>query len=72
MKRILATLVFLSMAASAAQAAVKVAGVFGDHMVLQREQPVPVWGTAAPGERSRWRLPARPSPRPPTRAAPGA
>ncbi len=30
---------------------VKPAGVFGDHMVLQRERPVPVWGTAAPGEK---------------------
>jgi len=25
-------------------------GVFGAGMVLQRDQPVPVWGTAAPGE----------------------
>jgi hypothetical protein len=32
-------------------AAVKLAGVFGDHMVLQRGLPVPVWGTAAPGEK---------------------
>ena len=24
---------------------------FGDGMVLQRGRPVPVWGTAAPGER---------------------
>ena len=24
--------------------------VFGNHMVLQRDLPVPVWGTAAPGE----------------------
>ena len=24
--------------------------VFGDHMVLQRGQPVPVWGWAQPGE----------------------
>ena len=24
------------------------AGIFGDHMVLQRDKPVPVWGTAAP------------------------
>lgn len=23
--------------------------IFGDHMVLQRDMPVPVWGTAAPG-----------------------
>ena len=27
------------------------ASVFGDHMVLQRDRPVPVWGTAKPGER---------------------
>jgi len=26
------------------------AGLFTDHMVLQRDQPVPVWGTAQPGE----------------------
>ncbi len=32
-------------------AAVRLAGVFGDHMVLQRGLPVPVWGTAAPGEK---------------------
>lgn len=25
------------------------ANVFGDHMVLQRDRPVPVWGTAKPG-----------------------
>lgn len=24
--------------------------VFGDHMVLQRDKPVPIWGTAQPGE----------------------
>jgi sialate O-acetylesterase len=32
-------------------AAVKLASVFGEHMVLQQGVPVPVWGTAAPGER---------------------
>jgi len=32
-------------------AAVTLNGVFGDHMVLERERPVPVWGTADPGER---------------------
>jgi len=32
------------------QAEVKCPPVFGSHMVLQRDQPVPVWGTAAVGE----------------------
>ncbi|WP_221029080.1 sialate O-acetylesterase [Actomonas aquatica] len=31
-------------------AAVKLPAMFGDHMVLQREQAVPVWGWAEPGE----------------------
>ena len=30
--------------------AVRLAGVFGDQMVLQRDVPVPVWGWADPGE----------------------
>jgi len=34
-----------------AQAEVKLASVFGDSMVLQRELPVPVWGWADPGEK---------------------
>lgn len=32
-----------------ARAEVKLPHVFGDHMMLQRGQPVNVWGTAAPG-----------------------
>lgn len=28
---------------------VKLAGYFGDSMVVQRDQPIPVWGQAAPG-----------------------
>jgi sialate O-acetylesterase len=31
-------------------AALKLAAVFSDHMVLQRDAPVPVWGWATPGE----------------------
>jgi sialate O-acetylesterase len=31
-------------------AEVRCARIFGDHMVLQRELPVPVWGEASPGE----------------------
>ena len=33
------------------QGEVKLASVFSDHMVLQRGKPVPVWGTAEPGEK---------------------
>jgi sialate O-acetylesterase len=36
---------------SSAQAEVKLPAFFSDHMVLQRELPVPVWGTAKPGEK---------------------
>lgn len=32
------------------QAAVKMPAIFGDHMVLQRDGSVPVWGWADPGE----------------------
>jgi len=39
------------MAVTAPQAQVKPAGVFGNHMVLQRQKPIPVWGTASPGEK---------------------
>ncbi len=34
-----------------ASAAAVPAAIFQDHMVLQRDKPVPVWGTALPGER---------------------
>ena len=36
---------------SSAHAEVKVAPVFGDHMVLQRDMEVPIWGTADKGEK---------------------
>ena len=36
---------------SLAQAEVKLPSFFTDHMVLQRDIPAPVWGTAAPGEK---------------------
>lgn len=39
--------------AAAAQAEVKLSKVFTPHMVLQRGMAVPVWGTAAPGEKVR-------------------
>jgi sialate O-acetylesterase len=37
--------------AAVTRADVKLPGVFGDHAVLQRELPVPVWGWADPGEK---------------------
>jgi sialate O-acetylesterase len=33
------------------QAQIKLPGIFGDHMVLQRDQPVAVWGWSSPGEK---------------------
>ncbi|HVS51126.1 MAG TPA: sialate O-acetylesterase [Opitutaceae bacterium] len=35
---------------AAARAEVALPKIFGDHVVLQRELAVPIWGTAAPGE----------------------
>src|SRR5437016_2384906 len=37
--------------APAARADVKLPAVLSDHMVLQRDMRVPIWGTAAPGEK---------------------
>ena len=42
-------------------AGLKLHGVLGDHMVLQRDKPVPVWGWATPGEHDL--VADRPSPR---------
>ena len=43
------TFVLLLLLAPVAYAELKVANVFGDHMVLQQEMPIRVWGWAAPG-----------------------
>lgn len=40
----------LLFASLAARADVRCAAILGDHMVLQRDRAVPVWGDAAPGE----------------------
>ena len=40
----------LAFACGSALAEVKIAPIFQDHMVLQRDMPAPVWGTANPGE----------------------
>lgn len=36
--------------ANAQEGPFRVAGAFGDHMVLQRDRPIPIWGWAAPGQ----------------------
>jgi sialate O-acetylesterase len=38
-------------AISETTAAVRLPNVFGNHMVLQRDKPVTIWGWAAPGEK---------------------
>jgi|TARA_B110000438_G_scaffold100735_1_gene99626 hypothetical protein len=45
-KRVFACVAIILLAALTTQAEVQLSGVFGDHMVLQRERPVPVYGTA--------------------------
>jgi len=48
MRRLIVSIIVLT--CSHAPAEVKLAGVFGDNMVVQRDKPVPVWGSATPGE----------------------
>lgn len=48
---VLLAAVTAGVAAPAARADVKLHPLFSDHMVLQRGCPVPVWGTAAAGEK---------------------
>ena len=51
MKRVLglSLLLFICSAQTRLHAEVKLAGVFSDHMVLQQDQKVPIWGTAEAG-----------------------
>ena len=50
-RRVLAVLVIgLGGVSSSVRAEVRLAKVFGDHMVLQRDVPIPVWGWADEGE----------------------
>ncbi len=51
MKRACALAVSLSMFTAAVQAEPVLPRLFADGMVLQRDQPLPVWGTATPGAR---------------------
>ena len=47
------SLLLASAAVPQAQADVKLPKVFGSHMVLQRDRPLPIWGWADPGEEVR-------------------
>lgn len=51
MQRILITLLALLLTAPAALAEVTLPSVFSDHMVLQRDKEVRIWGKAEPGEK---------------------
>ena len=51
MNRSVTAAVLVLLAWYPAQADVKLPAVFGDHMVVQRGIPLPVWGSAAPGEK---------------------
>jgi sialate O-acetylesterase len=50
------TALLLLIWSSVSQAEVRLAPIFGDHMVMQRHQPIPVWGWADPGEMVRLEL----------------
>ncbi|MBM4082379.1 MAG: sialate O-acetylesterase, partial [Planctomycetes bacterium] len=50
MKPTLTCVLALLLAATNAPAELKLASIFTDHSVLQRDRPVPVWGLAEPGE----------------------
>jgi sialate O-acetylesterase len=52
---LLVSLVYFSIPAVAV-ADVRLAALFSDHAVLQRDRPLPVWGWAEPGEEVRVRL----------------
>ena len=47
----LITVYLLAFWAASAHAEVSVSQAFGDHMVLQRDMAVPIWGTAVAGEK---------------------
>lgn len=54
-----AALLAALLAASTSTQALELAGVFADHMVLQRDVPLRVWGSAGPGQKVRVQLAGR-------------
>lgn len=51
MRSLLQFLALVTASFGCARADVALAPLFGDHAVLQREKPVPIWGRADPGEK---------------------
>ena len=51
LSRLVVTLVILVIGPTWGHAVIKVPPIFSDHMVVQAGQPVPVWGTADPGQK---------------------
>src|SRR5688500_11328435 len=49
--RLALSIVVLFLCARVARAGVKLPAIFGDHVVLQRDAKIPVWGTAEPDEK---------------------
>ena len=47
---VLGTLLSIGVLVSLARADIRLPAVVGDHMVLQRDLPLPIWGWADPGE----------------------
>ena len=50
MKKLLSCVILMMVCVGVSEAKVTPAAVFGDHMVLQRDMAVPVWGDADAGE----------------------
>lgn len=53
---LLALALFLALAPPQVRAEVRLPNIFGSHMVLQQQKPIPVWGWANPGEQITVRL----------------
>ena len=53
MKQVLAAIALLVAFAATASAQLQLSPLFTDHSVLQRDRPVPIWGTTSPGQEVR-------------------
>ena len=48
-RRCIGAAVFSLVFISTAESQVRLASIFGDNMIVQRDVPIPVWGQAPPG-----------------------